>query len=178
MEELEVKILDVSREAVEARLGAAGAKLVFDGEMSAVFFDYPDGSIQAARNLLRLRREGDRVILTFKGYVPGAIVKARLESEVEVSDFETTRAILQGLGLRPVRTVTKHRTAYELPGVRFAIDRHMGDLAYIPEFMEIEVDDRATLEGHTRLLGFSPADWRPWGLPELIEHYSGAAPRH
>jgi len=198
MEEIEVKILDIAREAVEARLKDAGARLVFDGEIDAMFFDFPDGSIAAARDLLRLRREGDRVKLTYKGYVEGnpndetrmtnvvsgdtipncgssghvpGHAKVRREFETEVSDFETMRTILERLGLHPVRTVTKHRTTYELPGVRFALDRHTGELAYIPEFIEIEVDDRETLEHYTQLLGFTSADWRPWGLPELMEHY-------
>jgi adenylate cyclase class 2 len=177
IEELEVKILDIRREAVETRLREAGAKLVFDGEIDALFFDFPNGSIAAARDLLRLRCEaaesGSRARLTFKGYLPGTAVKARQEFETEVGDFQTTRKILESLGLVPVRTVTKHRTTYELPGVRFALDRHTGELAHIPEFLEIEVDNRETLEGHARLLGFAPADFRAWGLPELIAHYGG-----
>jgi adenylate cyclase class 2 len=173
MKELEAKILDIRRESVEAILEDAGARLVFDGDMDAVMFDFPDGSIAAARNLLRLRREGSDVKLTFKCYLPATAVKARQEFETEVGDFETTRKILECLGLVPVRTVTKHRTTYELPGVRFALDRHTGELAYIPELLEIEVDDRETLESHARLLGFTPADLRPWGLPQVIEYYEG-----
>jgi adenylate cyclase class 2 len=180
MEEIEVKILDIDREAVETRLKDAGARLVFDGEIDAMFFDFPNSSIAAARDLLRLRREGERVKLTYKGFVPeevrrvkseGRNPKVRQEFETEVSDFQTTRTILECLGLHPVRTVTKHRMTYELPGVRFAIDRHTGDLAYIPEFVEIEVDDRETLEDNVRLVGYSLADCQPWGLPELIGHY-------
>jgi len=173
MEELEVKILDISREVAETRLRDAGAKLVFDGDMNAVMFDFSDGSIAAAGGLLRLRSEGDEAKLTFKRYLPDATVKARQELETSVGDFEITRRIIESLGLVPVRTVTKHRTTYELPGVRFAIDRHTGELAYIPEFLEIEVDNRETLEGHARLLGFTPADFRPWGLPQVIEYYRG-----
>jgi len=171
MEELEVKILDIRREAVEARLRGAGAKLVFDGDMDALFFDFPNGSIAAARSLLRLRCEGNEAKLTFKSHLPDTAVKARQEFETGVGDFETTRKILECLGLVPVGTVTKHRTTYELPGVRFALDRHTGVLAYIPEFLEIEVDNRETLEGHARLLGFTPVDFRPWGLPQVIEYY-------
>jgi adenylate cyclase class 2 len=171
MEELEVKILEIRREAVEARLRDAGARLVFDGDLNAVMFDFPDGSITAAGGLLRLRLEGDQAKLAFKRYLPDTEVKARRELETGVGDFETVREILQSLGLCPVRTVTKHRTTYELPGVRFAIDRHTGELAYIPEFLEVEVDDRETLEGYARLLGFTPADFRPWGLPQVIEYY-------
>lgn len=193
-EEIEVKILDVSRAAVESRLSQAGAKLVFDDDIAALFFDSPDGAIAAARDLLRLRREGRRSVLTFKGYrreeteastpessnpeIPESrsiAAKVRRELETGVSDFEATRAILESLGLRPVRTVTKHRTTYELPGARFAFDRHTGELAYIPEFLEIEGDDRVELERAVRLLGFAPGDCKPWGLPELVAHYSGSA---
>jgi predicted adenylyl cyclase CyaB len=183
-EEIEVKVLDIPRKVVEARLKDVGARLVFDGDMDALFFDFPGGSIAAARDLLRLRREGNRAMLTFKGYVWGhdpelkqfgscpQTAKVRRETETEVSDFEAMRTILECLGLHPVRTVTKHRTTYELPGVRFAFDRHTGELAYIPEFLEIEGDDRETLERSVRLLGFAPADCRPWGLSELIAHYA------
>ena len=172
MQEIEIKILEISRRSVEARLKEMAARLVFDDEIDALLFDFPGGRIEAARNLLRLRREGKRAMLTFKGYLPDAVAKVRQEFETEVSDFETARTILECLGLSVVRRVTKHRTTYELPGVRFAFDRHSGDLVYIPEFLEIEGDDHEILERHVRLLGFDPADCRPWGLPELIAHYS------
>ncbi|MEM9984178.1 MAG: CYTH domain-containing protein, partial [Bacteroidota bacterium] len=66
MEEIEVKILEIDRAQVEQRLKALGATLSFDGEMIALFFDFADRRIKSAGSVLRLRKEGDRSVLTHK----------------------------------------------------------------------------------------------------------------
>jgi adenylate cyclase class 2 len=178
MKEIEVKILDIDRQVVESRLKELGARLTFEDEISALFFDSPGGLIAGARNLLRLRREGSRVKLTFKEYVPSDTVKVRQEYETEVADFKAMQAILQHLGLHPVLSVRKHRTTYDLPGARFSFDRHVGKLDYIPEFLEIEADSAEALARSVALLGFATRDCRAWGLPELVAHYTSPVRDH
>ena len=178
MKEIEVKILDIERVSLESRLTTLGAELRFDDEIDALFFDTPGGLIGGARNLLRLRREGTKVVLTFKEYVANGKAKVRQEYETVVADFDAMSAILKHLGLHPVLTVRKHRTTYELPGARFSFDRHTGELAYIPEFLEIEADSAKLLDENVARLEFKASDCRPWGLPELIAHYSSPTLDH
>jgi adenylate cyclase class IV len=66
MKEIEVKILEVNRHKAEETLCRLGAKKVFDSEIETCFFDFIDGTIANARNVLRLRREGGTIVLTLK----------------------------------------------------------------------------------------------------------------
>jgi adenylate cyclase class IV len=65
MEEIEAKILEVDPSRVRSTLAMLEAKKVFDDEMETFFFDLKTNSIANAKNVLRLRREGHQVVLTF-----------------------------------------------------------------------------------------------------------------
>jgi predicted adenylyl cyclase CyaB len=178
MREIQIKVLEIERAPLELRLKALGATLQFDDTVSALLFDTPGGLVGGARNLLRLRREGRRVVLTFKEHIANGPVKIRNEHETEVRDFEAMCAVLRHLGLHPVLSIEKHRTTYELGGARFSFDRHTGDLSYVPELLEIEADSKERLIQNAARLGFEPAECLPWGLPELIAHYGSPVSDH
>ena len=55
MKEIEVKILGIDRRKVEQTLTGLGAEKVFDGEIQTFFFDFKDGRIIKAKDVLRLR---------------------------------------------------------------------------------------------------------------------------
>jgi predicted adenylyl cyclase CyaB len=171
MNEIEVKILDISRAAVESRLGELGAELRSDEFLSAIFFDFPNYRLRAVGNLLRLRREGDRNLLTFKRRIGEEGAKVREENEVMVSDFEVCRRVLVGLGLEETARVEKQRASYSLGGATIAIDRHVGELSFIPEFLEIEAGSVEEVRAVAARLGFAPEALRPWGLAQVIEYY-------
>jgi len=174
MQEVEVKIIAVDRTKVEAKLRAVGASKSFEGDLETLFFDLPDGSISKADNLLRLRKKGDKSELTFKSFVSDKGAKVREEYEVLVSDFGTTRLILESIGLKGFEHVRKHRISYALKdGVMVDFDKYTGELAHIPDLMEIEAKDVATLNSHIKLLGFSEEDAKPWTTFDLINYYAG-----
>jgi predicted adenylyl cyclase CyaB len=174
MKEVEVKIVDIDRARVEAKLRSLGASRTFDGTEESVFFDFPGNPLGGAKNLLRLRKEGERTQLTFKKYVDDEAAKVRDEYQVAVSEFETMQRILGLLGLIPYQQMVKHRTSYVLnSGVRVDLDKYSGALSHIPDLMEIEAEDIATVESHIKLLGFQPEDAKSWTTFELIDHYSG-----
>ena len=67
MKEVEVKILEVKRKNIEETLARLGAKKVFDGDIQTLFFDFKDGKIIKAKDVLRLRKEEeDKIELTYK----------------------------------------------------------------------------------------------------------------
>src|SRR5512138_679172 len=133
-QELEVKFFLAGRDALEARLRAAGARLkhprVFESNLR---FDRPDGSLARQRQVLRLRQD-ERVRVTFKGpAAAGQDVSDRAEIEFEASSFDNARALLEALGYRVSVMYEKYRTTYELGGCEVTLD----ELPYA-DFAEIE----------------------------------------
>jgi len=172
MQEVEVKILEVNRAQLKVVLDRLGAKKAFEGEIETFFFDFENGSIIKAQDLLRLRREESKIQLTYKKVNRTPTAKIAEEYSVEVSDLEKTRQILQFLGLSVTESMKKHRLSYALGSVRFDIDKYEGKYSYIPEFLEIEAENPASVHKHAKLLGFSDMDCLPWSTQDLITHYS------
>ena len=111
MTEIEVKILEIDRPAVEKRLAALGAKKTFSGEYSARFFDYADMQLQQEKALLRLRREGEKLRLTYKRQLARSRSKIMDEQELDLpaSEESTMRATV---GKVPI---TRGLAASQLP---------------------------------------------------------------
>lgn len=174
MKEVEVKIIEIDRGRVEAKLESLGASKIFEGDVETVFFDFPGNPIAGANNLLRLRKKGDKTELTFKKFIADESAKVRDEYEVLVSDFETMYFILQSIGLAAIQRMKKHRISYALKGaVGVDLDRYMGEFSHIPDLMELEASDTATLHSHLKLLGLKPEDGKSWTTFDLVDHYSG-----
>jgi adenylate cyclase, class 2 len=172
VQEIEVKILNVDRADVEARLAALGAERVFDGTLRAQLFDFEDGRLSRSNNMLRLRSEGDRIVLTHKGPIGYGQAKVRKETNVAVSDFDTCRSILEKLGLVLRLETQKRRSVYNLQGAQVMIDKYAGAYAHIPEFIEIEAPDLESIHAVARKLGFGPEDCKPWAFSRLVQHYA------
>ncbi|MBI5100768.1 MAG: class IV adenylate cyclase [Nitrospirae bacterium] len=175
MREVEVKILNIDRTEIEGKLLRLGAEKVFDDEIHAVYYDTADSAIQKSGGALRLRSEGGKAVLTLKLHIEDARAKVREEKEVCVSDFGEMRSILLCLGYSVRLEMKKHRTTYELEGVRFELDRYHGEHGFIPEFLEIEGKDISEVYHYAGLLGFTPPDCLPWDAVQLAVHYSLSA---
>lgn len=171
MKEIEVKILNIDRRKTERLVVSLGAKKVFDDEIITVLFDYPDSSIKKANNLIRLRKSKNKSYVTFKKYIENAQVKERQEYEVEVSDFTTMYTIFTSLGLCPELYIKKHRVSYILDHVRFEFDKHVEEYGFIPEFLEVEAKDEATLSTYIQKLGFSKNQCKSWSFSEVADYY-------
>ena len=99
-----------------------------------VLLDTTDHRLTAAGRVLRLRRVGDRHLLTLKGPANyRGPIKEREELELEVGDVEVMAAVLEGIGLRRVIRYEKDRETWRLAAVTVTLDHTpMGD------FVEIE----------------------------------------
>jgi predicted adenylyl cyclase CyaB len=170
MHEVEVKILEVDIASLEEKLLGLGAKKVFEGELYAEFFDDDERSISARRDTLRIRREGDNTILTYKKYREGE-AKVREELPVEVDDLDAAKAILDALGYSQFGYERKNRISYTLHEIRFDIDDPQDDLSFIPPFLEIESEDEDTVFEWAERLGYSRDECKAWTMRDLIEHY-------
>ncbi|MEL6626098.1 MAG: class IV adenylate cyclase [Bacteroidota bacterium] len=171
MQEIEVKILEIDREAIEQKLVALGAEQIFDGELWALFFDHPDGQIKAKGDVLRLRREGETCILTYKQHVSKGEAKIMEETETVVENMETTMQILQKVGLQILKSTRKRRTSYQLPDGQVVIDDYADALAPIPVFLEVESPDMDALRRVVQALGYTMDDCNNWNTRDLIKHY-------
>ena len=172
MREIEIKILDISRREVEDKLAGMGAKKIFDGKIYAIYYDFVDNSLGNERATFRLRKEGERSVLTFKTHVENGEAKVRDEIEVAVGNFLKMRSILEALGFRPWLEMKKHRVTYELQGIHFEFDKYHDRYEYIPEFLEIEGRDIETVYEYAETLGFRKEDCKPWDALELARHYA------
>ncbi len=172
MHEAEIKILGIDRKSLEKKLRTLGAKRVFHDRIHALYYDDSAGSLKKRKCVLRLRREGVKAVLTYKGHVSDRGAKVLDERELLVSDFDAARSILESLGFSAWLEMEKHRTSYALRGAHFEFDKYGGEYGYIPEFLEIEGPDVKTVHAFARLLGFRRKDCRPWDAVQVAEFYA------
>ncbi|MGD1847149.1 MAG: class IV adenylate cyclase [Salibacteraceae bacterium] len=171
MKEVEVKILDIDREEIEKKLVALGAEKTFEGEMTAIYWDFPDKSLRANKRTFRLRQEGDTTKLTFKTRVKHQHMKVNREEEVTISDFETMQYIFRSIGLRTNLRTVKDRVSYQYKDIKFEIDDYTGNFGYIPVFLEIEGENEEAVEKIVKKLGYTMNDCKPFSTNDLILHY-------
>ncbi len=113
-------------------------------------FDTPDKKLSERAQVLRLRQD-DQAILTFKS--PGEIVDgviARTEREVIVSDFKTTRALLEALGFQVFMTYEKYRQNFQLNDLVASVD----EMPY-GNFIELEGSSPEHVRATAALLGLN-----------------------
>jgi predicted adenylyl cyclase CyaB len=172
MQEIEVKILEINRRKVEDTLARMGATKTFDGEVKTLFYDFKDGSIVKARNVMRLRSENNHFVLTYKNVKRNQQAKKAEEYSVVVSDLLAMQKILESLGLVLIDSTKKHRISYELEVAHFDIDCYLGKYKYIPEFLEIEADSVGSIHKYAKVLGLDAKNCLAWSTAQVIEHYS------
>jgi len=121
--EIEVKFhlpeVDPTRDLILA-LGATACGRVFETNTR---FENGAKSLKDKGILLRLRKD-DRNRLTFKSLpaVPDKDFKIHHELEVQVDNFDTCGAILEGLGFHPEQTYEKWRETLTLRDTKLLID--------------------------------------------------------
>ncbi len=171
MKEIEVKIMEVSHKDLEPKLISLGAEKIFDDELYAIFFDTEDSKIRNSNETFRLRKEGSKAFMTHKKKIPSESVKIREETEIEVSDFDNARKLIISLGFKEFASIRKRRVSYKLADIRFEFDTFLDEYDFVPEFLEIEVEDINEIYKYVELLGFSKEDCKPWSDKEVIEYY-------
>ena len=171
MKEIEVKILEIDRNALVSRLEELGAQKSFDGEMLALFFDTEEGEIYKSGDVLRLRKEGEETVLTYKKFISQGEAKIMEEFETSIGDIVQMRAILDLLNFKVTKKTRKFRTQYELGDAHVVIDNYQDELEAIPEFMEIEAPGMERIAEVLELLGYSVEECKSWHTYDLIKHY-------
>ena len=121
--EQEAKFWIDDLKGLESRLKKLGAVLVQERTHELnLRFDTPDRQLSGSFQVLRLRQDR-RCRLTYKGPGdPSRSISAREEIEVEVSNLQTAREILEALGYQVMITYEKYRTAYLLNDAEISLD--------------------------------------------------------
>lgn len=134
--EKKYRLTRTQRKAVIKRLAVIGA--VSCGEEFEENTLYRGGVLDGRQCVLRLRRVGDRAILTYKERLPArSLVKHQREDETEVSDPDALALILDALGYEPGVVYEKRRSTWTVGKAEVVLDELPFGL-----FMEIEASEK------------------------------------
>jgi adenylate cyclase class 2 len=121
--EKEVKFLLLDPERFDLRMQNLGARLVSNRVFEYnLRFDTQDGILLKKRQVLRLRKD-ENIRLTYKDASESRTdIASRTEIEINVSDFERTRALLEALGYITIAVYEKYRTTWEFGQCEVTLD--------------------------------------------------------
>ncbi|HYC21989.1 MAG TPA: class IV adenylate cyclase [Candidatus Bathyarchaeia archaeon] len=155
--EIKLRLEPADVAALSERLVALGASALGTHLQVDTYFSHPTRDFATTDEALRLRCDGGRLSITYKGPKLDPPRKTREEIEFPlVASIETATAMLERLGFRPTATVRKERTDFLLAeGTQVSIDR-VGELGCFCE-LEVAADDvrtgREALEASLHRLG-------------------------
>src|SRR5262244_3622794 len=157
--EREVKLRFDTADAARTAVLATGATPTHGRRLQEdCLLDTCDEELHRRRSALRVRIEGGKSLLTFKGPVQTADIKIREEIETIVGDGTLTLSILEALGYHVWFRYQKYRE-------EFAIDE-----TPVGVFVEIEGGE-CGIANTARALGRGPSDY-------LLDSYRGLFMRH
>jgi len=122
---------------------------------SNVLFDNAKRSLRNAGKLIRVRRVGPHMVLTYKGPSEQSQYKKRHEIEMNLHDASCMEEIFNQIGYHPVFRYEKFRTEYAKPPAHGKV---LLDETPIGNFLEIEGSPR-WIDRTARALGFSRSDY-------------------
>lgn len=130
--EKKYRLTDKEREIVLKNLEEIGAEYKgADFEENVLFFG---GILTEKQAVLRLRRIGEKTILTFKERVQNELdIKQHHEYETEIEDFDESVKIFESLGFYRSMVYEKRRQTWHFRAVEIVLD----ELSF-GSFMEIE----------------------------------------
>ena len=159
--EREIKLRFDSADLARAAVIATGATPLRARRLQEdCLLDTCDEDLHRRRSALRVRIEGGKSLLTFKGPVQPAHIKIREEIETIVGDGTLMLSILEALGFRVWFRYQKYREEFAIDDCIIAIDE-----TPVGVFVEIEGGERG-IANTARALGRSPSDY-------LLDSYRG-----
>jgi adenylate cyclase class 2 len=152
--EREIKLRFDSADEARAKVVALGATPTLGRRLQEdCLFDTDDERLRRLRSTLRVRSEGGKSLLTYKGPVIPGLIKIREEYETVVGDGATLQTILEEIGLHVWFRYEKYREEFSLDDVVIAVDE-----TPVGIFIEVEGGEDA-IHATARALGRTPADY-------------------
>ncbi len=160
--ETEIKLEVRNRRALRRRLAKSRFRVVEPRHFeSNALYDFPDLRLWKAHCLLRLRQEGKRWLVTFKGApLESRDYKIRREIETLVSDGPAIRELFEALGFHEAFRYEKFRTVYSPSSrpARGAPRLLLLDETPIGDYLELEGPKR-WIDQVARSLGYRREDY-------------------
>jgi adenylate cyclase, class 2 len=152
--EREIKVRFDSADEARAKILALGATPLHGRRLQEdALLDTEDELLRRQRSTLRVRSEGGKSLLTFKGPAVPSLIKIREEHETVVADGAALLCILESLGLHVWFRYEKYREEFSADDVVIAIDE-----TPVGIFVEIEGGEAAIHEV-ARALGKQPGEY-------------------
>jgi adenylate cyclase class 2 len=152
--EREIKLRFDSADEARAMVVALGATPTLGRRLQEdCLFDTEDERLRRQRSTLRVRSEGGKSLLTYKGPCIPGLMKIREEYETVVGDGATLQTILEEIGLHVWFRYEKYREEFSLDDVVIAVDE-----TPVGIFIEVEGGEDA-IHATARALGRTPADY-------------------
>jgi adenylate cyclase class 2 len=162
--EKKYRLSAADKEFVLESLADGGAE--YEGEDFEENILYTGGDLSAKQAVLRLRKIGERTILTYKQRVKNDFaVKHHTEYETGVADFDEIAKIFECLGFRPALVYEKRRQTWKLRRVEIVLDELPFGL-----FLEIEGSITSIAEAEM-LLGIEDFTVEEETYPNLTLRY-------
>ena len=191
MYEVELKFPVADLRALEQRLAVLSVRLYAPIDQVDRYFNHPCRDFARTDEALRLRHDGDGVVITWKGPRIDAATKTRREIELPLpsgqpnggdparpaaSTITHWTELLEALGFRPVATVSKRRRPARVHWQGVEVDVALDSVAGLGEFLELELQAneadvpqaRVCLESLARELGCGTSERRSY-LELLLE---------
>ena len=162
--EREIKFRSDDLAKLRERLGELEAERVGPAAFEDNWIVDRGDELLAKGRILRLRTDGARSHLTFKGpmHMEGKL-KVRQELEIGIESAEEGLLLFEQLGYKVVRRYQKVREEWQLGGVTISLDH-----TPIGDFAEFEGDGAETV---ARRCGFDPAKGESRSYLRLYEDY-------
>jgi adenylate cyclase class 2 len=157
--EVKIRISEEMLKGLEEKLCEIGFQPLSESTFEDnLLFDFPDRTLEDSGCALRLRNYGDSYTLTYKGPKKrDSLMKVRREIETSVGSFDSTRSLLESIGLEVNFQYAKWRQKYELTwndgNVEVCIDK-----TPIGVFVEIE-GERESISQIADRLGWDSSDF-------------------
>jgi len=147
--EIEIKFKIDSPAIIRGKLKNQGAKFIGKAFERTLLFDTSKREFSNSGRFLRIRT-GFKNALTFKRKIDNKKFKEREEIEVEISDPEKMKTILEKLGFTKAYIMEKYREKWQFNNAEIDIDK-------LPfgTFIEIEGSPR-TIQKTAKILGLDP----------------------
>lgn len=168
--ETEVKFRIENLQDIEQRIRGLGFQVVTPRTFERnTLYDTPDRRLRSHHSILRIRRYGDRWLLTHKcmpvDHDPSARHKRRVETETEVADGDALGVVFCQLGYQPVFVYEKWRAEYSDGTGHCVLDE-----TPIGNFAELEGPEE-WIDATCARLGLDPASLITLSYGRLFEQW-------
>jgi adenylate cyclase class 2 len=162
--EKKYRLTEQQRDRVVRRLKELGLESEGQEFEENILFNGPNLDTQTS--ILRLRRVGERAILTYKHRMQSSTsIRHQREDETGIQYADAMNDILDGLGYKPSLIYEKRRTTWHAGNAEIVLDELPFGL-----FLEVEGDEDAIMDVE-KLLGLDELDVEMSTYPELSQRY-------